>query len=501
MSVPLSTAATKIYDLVVLGAGSGGLEAAWNSAVLHNAKVAVIEPQLRHGPPLFSALGGTCVNVGCIPKKLMYYAAEQRISRDIFSGLGWKYSNDPVIDWTKMMEKKDAIISDINESYIGMFRDTKNLDLIQGWGVINSDAKSVRVYDSVPKNTDETSHMLQTKHILISTGSWPFQPPFEGIEHTITSNEFFYLQEKPKKAVIVGGGYIAMEFLSMLNGLGVEETHLVYRGNLPLKGFDVSVRTELLRQLHERKDMTLHLEDTIVSVSNGSSGKTVRTVNGKTLENVDCVIVCTGRRPRTAGIGLEDAGISLDSDTGAVTVDNFNRTNVDRVWAVGDVTDRVSLTPVAIHEGRCVADSMFGSSLQSIDHRCIPKAVFSIPSIACVGLTEEEVIAQKIDAEVYMTKFTPLKYNAIPEGNTLHKAVIKMIVRKADKVVIGVHMLESSASEAIQSVAVCIRMQAKISDFYSTIGLHPSSAEELCSMREPSYFLIQGKKCDTVADQ
>ncbi|KNH04069.1 hypothetical protein XU18_4637 [Perkinsela sp. CCAP 1560/4] len=506
MAISASVASAKIYDLVVLGAGSGGLEAAYNSAVLHNAKVVVVEPQLHHGPPLFSALGGTCVNIGCIPKKLMYYAAEERTNRGVSAAMGWKYQQDPHIDWKALMQKKDSIISNINESYLGMFRDTPNLELVQGWGVIGNDAKSVKVYDSAPGEKESlgeaSHHVLQAKNILVSTGSWPFKPPVEGIEHAITSNEFFYLPEKPEKVVIIGGGYIAMEFLCILHGLGVRETHLIYRGNLPLKGFDVSARTELLRQLQQRDGMAIHLDDTIqrIAPEAGTSLKTITTQKGTTLSGVECVITCTGRRPRTNHIGLEDSNIRISPETGAVLVDKYNRTNVDSVWAVGDVIDRVALTPVAIHEGRCVAESMFGKTPQSPEYEYIPKAVFSVPSMASVGMTEEEVIAQKMNAEVYMTKFTPLRFNAIPGSDDSHKALFKMIVRSSDKVVVGVHILETAASEIIQSVAVCLRMKAKISDFYNTIGLHPSSAEELCSMREPSYYFVSGEKCEKLVE-
>ena len=488
----------KIYDLVVLGAGSGGLEAAYNSAVTFNAKVAVIEPQIYHGPPLFSALGGTCVNVGCIPKKLMYYAAEKRASTEIFQGLGWNISGDAHINWTAFMKKKDALLREINDSYLGMFKETKNLEFIQGWGKLCAEKGKVEVYASGldAQSTEKAPTVLEAKNILISTGGWPYTPKIPGIEHAITSNELFYMDKRPKNVVIVGGGYIAMEFLCILNGLGVENVHLIYRGDLPLKGFDQTVRQELLRQLQGREGVTLHLNDVVKCIEKQNDDyKRVTTGKGVSLPDVDCIVFCTGRNPRSKFIGLEDAGVHVSSHSGSVIVDDYSRTTAQGVWAVGDVTDRVSLTPVAIAEGRSVADCMFGDKLQKVDYEFIPKAVFSIPPIASVGTSEETIITEKRDAEIYLTQFSPLRFSGCPE-NIKQKAVFKLVVDSHTKVVLGVHILEPSAPEIIQTVAVALKMGAKISDFYNTVGLHPSSAEELCSMRTPSYRIVSGSRVE-----
>ena len=489
----------KVYDLVVLGAGSGGLEAAYNSAVTYNAKVAVIEPQVYHGPPLYSALGGTCVNVGCIPKKLMYYASEKATNVEVLKSFGWKFHGEPYIEWRELMHKKDTLLREINDSYLEMFRDTKNLELISGWGRIGSDKHSVEVYEQVPEAQSPSQNIvtvLQAKNILVCTGSWPFKPAIPGIEHAITSNEFFYLQEKPKRVVIVGGGYIAMEFLSILHGLGVEHIHLVYRGDLPLKGFDSTLRVELLRQLKNKKNISLHLNENIKQIALQDDGfKHVVLENSDAIDNADTVIFCTGRNPRSENLGLEGVSVNITPGSGSIIVDECSRTNVDGIWAVGDVTDRIALTPVAIAEGRCVADSIFSGKPQKVDYACVPKAVFSTPPIASVGITEDYAVENKLSVEIYLTQFNPLRFSGCSDDKK-QKAVFKLVVDSDTKIVLGAHILEPSAPEVIQTVAVALKMKAKIADFYNTIGLHPSSAEELCCLRTPSYRIVEGSRLE-----
>eukprot|EP00760_Papus_ankaliazontas_P006375 PhM_4_TR1301/c1_g1_i1/m.105379/K00383/GSR, gor; glutathione reductase (NADPH) len=488
--LPLAQAAQKVYDLVVIGAGSGGLEAAWNIATTYKKSVAVVEPQINHGPPHYAALGGTCVNVGCVPKKLLVTAANYSHTFRDSVGFGWAEAASKKVDWEKLMKAKDDAVAGINKSYVGMFEDAK-MDLLLGWGSMK-DANTVLVCEEGPGKG--TAVEIKAKNTLIAVGGWPTRPNVPGIEHTITSNEAFYIKQRPSSVLIVGGGYIAVEFACIFNGLGVESTTLMYRGELFLRGFDSDVRSELRNQMKEYPGMNLVFGDNIAKIELQPDGqKKVTTENGQTFVT-DIVMYATGRHPRTDGLNLEGVGVALDAKSKAVLVDPQGRTNVSNIWALGDVTNRIQLTPVAIHEGDVVADSMFGEA-RSVDHNAVASAVFSIPPIGTVGLTDEAAAKKFPRVAVYKTRFKPLMHNIT--GFEYKGFLAKVVTDHSTGTVVGVHLLGSDAPEIIQGVAIAVKMGAKLKDFYSTIGVHPTSAEELCSMRTPDYFFVDGKKSET----
>eukprot|EP00667_Euglena_gracilis_P007883 EG_transcript_7967 len=483
------------YDLVVIGAGSGGLEAAYNSAVLHKARVAVVEPQLKHGPPHFAALGGTCVNVGCVPKKLLVIGAGYRHAFADSVGFGWNVDVGALRhDWGKMQAAKDAAVEGINQSYVEMFEEAK-MDLYQGWATVEPDGHTVAVHKRSPLNgvaeEDDRILTLRGRHLLIATGSWPRLPAIPGIEHAITSNEAFYLPTRPERVLIVGGGYIAVEFANILNGFGSAVT-LLYRGELFLRGFDRDVREELRAQMSQYPGLMLVFGDNPRAIERLEDGSLqVVTEKGATLV-VDAVLYAIGREPRSA-LGLEAAGVALTAAKG-VQVDEYGRTSVPHIFAIGDVTDRIQLTPVAIHEGAAVADTMFGEA-RPHDHRHVASAVFSVPPIGTVGLIEEAAAQQYPVVAVYKTSFTPMMHKV--SGAAYKKFLIKVVTDHSTGRVLGVHLLGADAAEIIQPVAIAVKMGATIRDFYTTIGVHPTSAEELCSMRTPSYYFVAGARSDT----
>ena len=485
-------AAKASYDLVVIGAGSGGLEAAWNAAVLYKQKVAVIDTQKEHGPPNYAALGGTCVNVGCVPKKLFVNGANFMESFKDSVGFGWDVKPESVgFNWKTLLAAKNKAVSGINESYVEMFQDAK-MDFVQGWAWFQ-DKNTVLVREA-PTADAKVLNELSAKTVLIATGGWPFKAEVPGVELAITSNEAFYLEDAPKRTLIVGGGYIAVEFASIFYSFrgqgGVVD--LAYRSSLFLRGFDTDVREELRDQMTARGINLMFNENVTKIEKNGDGSKKVTFTSGKTAD-YDVVMYATGRVPRTGQINIEASGVKLAKD-GAVEVDNFSKTNVEGVYAIGDVTNRVQLTPVAIHEGSAFADTVFGNKPTPVDHTNIPSAVFSIPQIGTVGLTQEDA-AKKFDTvAIYKTISNPLMHKI--SGNTYKRFSIKIVVDHATGTVIGVHICGADSGEIIQGVGIAVKMGAKISDFYRTIGVHPTSAEEICSLREPSYYLVKGTKVD-----
>ena len=458
------------------------------------AKVLVVEPQIFHGPPHFSAVGGTCVNVGCVPKKLLVQAANFYHNFQDAKGFGWNFPAFPKLEWGSLMQKKDKTIRSINESYIEMFKDAK-MDLVQGWGALGRDGKSVYITEDIDQRNEQSAieHTVKSEHILLSCGGWPIKPAIPGIEHVVTSNEVFYLSEQPNRVLIIGGGYIAVEFASILHGLGVPNIILLYRGELFLRGFDVDCRQELKAQLSKCPGVEIHFNEQATAIQSTSGKKCVFTNKGNIFRYLDLIICATGRQPRTAALGLQEAGVHI-AKNGAVNVNEFSQTSLANVWAVGDITDRVNLTPVAIHEGFRVAGNMFGNSQVPVDHTNIPSAVFSIPPIATVGILEENAASKFSRVAVYKTRFTPMMHQLTGAS---HKAVLMKLVSDYDTgLVVGVHLLGSDTPEMIQGVAVAVRLGAKVKDFYNTIGVHPTSSEELCSMRVPAYYYIDGKRSE-----
>ena len=442
------------YDFFVLGAGSGGVRAS-RIAASYGAKTAVVEERY---------LGGTCVNVGCIPKKLLVYASEFSDHFEDAAGFGWTVG-ERTVDWKKLIANKDKEINRLN----GIYR-----NLLEGAGaeIIEGTAQLVDDHTIAVDGKQYTS-----QQILVATGSWPTFPQTPGIEHAVTSNEAFYLDELPKRVIIVGGGYIAVEFATIFHGLGSEVTEL-YRGDLFLRGFDTDVR-EVLADEMQKRGMDLRFNSDVSRIEKTASGIKATLNDGRTLE-ADIIMYATGRLPKSKGIGLEEAGIEMN-DIGAVQVDEYSQTNIPHIHAVGDVTDRLNLTPMAIAEGHAVAETLFNNNPTKPSHVNVATAVFSHPNIGTVGLTEEEARQEYEAVDIYKSSFRALKHTLSGRDE---KTFMKIIVDQKSDRVIGCHMTGPEAGEIIQGLAVAIKCNATKAQFDSTIGIHPTSAEEFVTMRQ-----------------
>jgi len=438
---------------------------------------------------IYSAIGGTCVNVGCVPKKLMVYGSMMAPSHDLSGEYGWEStSGEPSTkthNWKKFIEKKNAEISRLNGIY-GRILGNAGVKTYEGRGAFKS-SHEVLVTDA-----DGKEEILTAETILIATGGWPFIPDVPGArEHAVTSNELFYLEERPERIVIVGGGYIAVEFACIFSGFG-SKVDLMYRRDLFLRGFDFDVRKHLASELEHNENLSIHFKTDPAKIEKNADGTfTVTTKDGEEFE-ADLVVFATGRNANTDKLNLEAAGVkSREGDF--IPVNEYSRTNVDNIYAVGDVTDRIALTPVALHEGHCFADTMYSAENldRKPDHEYVPSAVFSQPEIGSCGLPEHEAVEKHMDVTVFMSTFKPMLYTMT---DIAPKMLMKIIVEtKTDKVV-GVHIVGEHAAEMIQGVAIAMKMGATKKDFDKTIGLHPSSAEELVTMRSPSYFYKNGEK-------
>ncbi|GER06515.1 glutathione-disulfide reductase [Iodidimonas muriae] len=440
------------YDLFVIGAGSGGVRASRIAASL-GAKVAVAEEY---------RVGGTCVIRGCVPKKLMTYAAHFHEDFEDAVGFGWD-AVTPNFDWTKFIAAKDAEIDRLNGLYKKMLA-SNNVEVFESRATLE-DAHTVRMGDKT----------VTADTILVATGGTVNLPRTPGVEHAITSNEAFHLKELPKDIVIVGGGYIAVEFAGIFNGLGSNVT-LVYRRDRILRGFDEDLRIRLQKAMQD-KGIKILCHTDVEAIEKTGDGLSLTLNSGESLK-ADQLMYAIGRRPYTEGLGLERAGVALDTN-GAVTVDDYSRTNVENIYAVGDVTDRIALTPVAIKEGHAFALTRFKGTPVSPDHHNVASAVFSHPPIGTVGMTEDQAIDKLGDVDVYESDYRPMK-------NTLagrdERAYAKIIVDcKTDKVV-GIHMIGPDSPEIIQGFAVAIKMGLTKADLDKTVAIHPSSAEELVLM-------------------
>jgi glutathione reductase (NADPH) len=443
-------------DLFVVGAGSGGTRAARISAG-HGAKVMIAEE---------SRIGGTCVIRGCVPKKLLVYASRYGDNFRDAAGFGWEVGK-PVFHWPRLRDAVEAEITRLS----GLYRkglEASGVRIAQTRAVIE-DAHTVRL---------GTGERIVARNILVATGGWPsLEPAIPGGELGITSNEVFHLPELPKRMVVVGGGFIALEFASVFSRLGVD-VHVVHRGDNVLRGFEDDLRTRL-RDALQQTGITLHLGCTISRIEAGTAGlRLAHLSNGDVIE-AGVVLVATGRRPNTSGLGLEAAGVTLDG-VGAVVVDAQSRTSVPSIWAVGDVTNRVNLTPVAIREGHALADSLFGERPWTVDHSLYASAVFTTPELATVGMSEAVAIAKGHAVRVFQADFRPMR--ATISGGQ-ERVYMKLVVDAASDRVLGVHMLGEAAAEIIQSVAIAVTMGATKADFDRTIALHPSAAEEFVTMR------------------
>lgn len=447
------------YDLFVIGAGSGGVRAA-RIASGYGARVAVAEEY---------RVGGTCVIRGCVPKKLLVYASHFPDYFEDAEGYGWSRP-ESAFDWSKLIANKDAEIDRLNGIYI---RNLKSA----GVTIFQSRAEFVDAHTVRLTGLEKT---VTAERILIATGGTPnVDAQMPGLEHTITSNEAFHLEEMPKRVIVAGGGYIAVEFACIFHGLGAE-THLIYRGEQILRGFDGEVRKFLYDEM-TKKGIHIHLNDVFAKVEKKADGLHVHTKKGKEIV-VDQAMLAIGRKPAVKGLGLEKAGVKLDA-RGAIAVDGFSKTNIENIYAVGDVTDRVNLTPVAIREGHAFADTVYGGKTVTVDHSCIATAVFSQPEIGTVGLSQEEAEAAYGDIDIYRSTFRPMK-NILPGRD--EKMLMKVIVDARSDRVLGCHIVGPDSGEMAQLLGIALKMGATKADFDQTMAVHPTAAEELVTMRSAS---------------
>jgi glutathione reductase (NADPH) len=442
------------YDLFTIGAGSGGVRASRYAARL-GARVAVAEERY---------LGGTCVNAGCIPKKLFSFAAHYGEDIGDAAAYGWRVA-PPAFDWPTLLANKDREIERLNAAYAKLLTGV-GVTLIHGRATL-ADAHSV----------DIGGRRISARYILVATGGWPVVPPVPGAEHAISSNEAFHLGELPRRVLVVGGGYIAVEFASIFNGLGVDTT-LVYRGERLIKGFDADLGGFLAGQM-EHKGVRIRFRSSIARIAR--DGALQATLGDGSVLEADCVMYATGRAPHTRGLGLEHAGVNLATN-GAVIVDANFQSSVPSIYAVGDVIDRVQLTPVALAEGMLVAESLFGSGGHSLDYAGIPTTIFSNPNVGTVGLSEAEARARHGGVDVYRTTFGALRHQLTGSGE---KVLMKLVVEQKTGRVLGVHMVGPDAGEIIQGFAVALKCGATKSHFDTTLGIHPTVAEEFVTLREP----------------
>ena len=443
------------YDLFVIGAGSGGVRAA-RIAASHGARVAVAE-EFR--------IGGTCVIRGCVPKKLLVYGSSFAHELDDAAQFGWTLG-ERSFDWSKLRDFVARDVDRLEKAYTATL-DNNQVDHFHERAVVTG-ANSVRL---------ASGREVSAAHILVATGAWPVMPEFPGNEHCITSNEVFDLPALPRRVVIQGAGYIALEFAGIFNALGCRVT-VVNRSDQILRGYDESLRDRLL-QITMARGIDYRFNSPIERVEKQVDGSLALTTRDHDPLAADIVLVATGRRPNTAGLGLESAGIALGKN-GEVPVDESNRTTCPSIHAVGDVTDRVQLTPVAIREGHAFADPVFGGTPRPIDYTNIPSAVFSQPPLAGVGLTEAQARVQFREIKVFTSDFRPMKNMFADHAE---RGLYKLVVDAASDRVLGVHMIGPEAPEVLQAAAIAVKAGLTKADFDATVALHPSMAEELVLMR------------------
>ncbi|ANF27177.1 glutathione-disulfide reductase [Stutzerimonas stutzeri] len=446
------------FDLFVIGAGSGGVRAA-RFAAGYGARVAVAESRY---------LGGTCVNVGCVPKKLLVYGAHY--AEDIHEAEGYGWTIDGArFDWASLIANKDREIQRLNGIY-------KNLLTDSGVTLLQAHARLVDAH-----TVEVDGKHYSAEHILIATGGWPFVPEIPGREHAITSNEAFYLDALPRRVLVVGGGYIAVEFASIFHGCGAD-TKLLYRGELFLRGFDGALRDHLKDELI-KKGLDLQFNADIARIDKQADGTLLATLeDGRTLE-ADCIFYATGRQPMLDGLGLENVDVALDK-RGFVAIDEQFRTSTPSILAIGDVIGRIQLTPVALAEGMAVARQLFKpEEYRPVDYHNIATAVFSLPNMATVGLTEEQAREQGHKVVLFESRFRPMKQTMT---DSLERSLMKLVVDADTDKVLGCHMAGPEAGEIIQGLAVALKAGATKRIFDDTVGIHPTAAEEFVTMRTPT---------------
>ncbi|MEI7444291.1 MAG: glutathione-disulfide reductase [Burkholderiales bacterium] len=445
------------YDLFTIGAGSGGVRAS-RVAAGHGARVAVAEDH---------RVGGTCVIRGCVPKKLLTYAAHFAQDFEDAAGYGWTVGR-PEFSWPTLKAAKDREIARLE----GIYR-----NLLKGSGVTAIDGRAV-VVD--PHTVEVGGRRVTARHILVATGGAPSRPAFPGAALCITSNEAFELAELPRRVLVIGGGYIAVEFSGIFRGLGSSVT-LAYRGDQVLRGFDDDVRSHLATELVRHGiDLRLHATpESVERLPDGTLRVALRTSAGLESHVVDAVMLATGRAPATRGMGLAEVGVELDAD-GGIVVDAYGATRVPSLHAVGDVTNRIALTPVAIREGAALAATLFGGRPTPVDHADIPHAVFSDPPVGAVGLTEQQARARSDAVTIFKATFRPLK--ATLSGRE-QKTLMKLVVDADTQRVVGAHMVGPDAPEIIQGIAIAVKAGLTKAQFDATVAIHPTAAEEFVTMR------------------
>ncbi len=444
------------FDLFVIGAGSGGVRAA-RVAAAHGARVGICEE---------SRVGGTCVIRGCVPKKLLVYASHFAEDFEDARGFGWEVG-PARFDWPRLIRAKDREIDRLNQVYLRLLADS-GVTLFEQRGTLAG-----------PHEVVLGDRSVRAGHILIATGGRPWVPELPGIEHAITSNEAFYLPELPPRVAVIGGGFIACEFAGIFNGMGASVTQ-IYRGDAVLRGFDGDVRRVVSTELRN-KGIDLRLEADIARIDKTGAGLELTLTDGELL-TVDQLLYATGRVPNVRGLGLQNAGVAVRAD-GRVVVDEYSRSNVPHIYAVGDVTSRVNLTPVAIYEGHAFADTVFGGQDRPVSHEFVPSAVFSQPPVGTVGYAEEVATHHIGPVDVYLSEFRPMKHTLSGRNE---KMLMKLIVARETERVVGIHIVGPDAPEIVQGFAVAVKSGLTKTQFDSTIGIHPTAAEELVTMRKPA---------------
>lgn len=444
------------YDLFVIGAGSGGVRAA-RLAAGYGARVAIAE-EFRYG--------GTCVIRGCVPKKLYVYASRFKGGFEDAAGFGWQLG-DTRFNWPALVAAKEAEITRLSGIYASVLdnADVKRFD------------RRAEIVSPHEVRLHPSGEVISAARILVAVGGTPFTPDIPGADLGITSNEAFDLPELPGSLAVIGGGYIAVEFASIFNGLGVE-TQLIYRGPSVLRGFDEDIRAGLTEALSGR-GIKVVLNASPAKIEKANNSLLLQLDDGQEIET-GAVMFATGRVPATSGLGLENAGVNC-RDNGAIVVDDYSQSSCPSIYAVGDVTDRVALTPVAIREGAAFAETVYNNHKLSVDHDLIPTAVFSEPEVGTIGLSEEEAINRYGAVDVFKSVFNPMK-NTL--GGRVEKTIMKMIVKADDGRVLGVHILGPDAGEIVQGLGIAMKMGATKADFDATMALHPSAAEELVTMKD-----------------
>lgn len=440
------------YDLFTIGAGSGGVRASRMSAAF-GAKVAIAEERY---------LGGTCVNVGCIPKKLLVYASHYSDDFQDAAGYGWTAGGR--FDWAKLIANKNTEIQRLNGIYRRLLTDA-------GVTVIEAHAEIIDRHTVLIDGKKITA-----QYLLVAVGSWPMVPRFPGSEHAITSNETFYLRALPKRVIIVGGGYTGVEFAGIFHGLGARTTQL-YWNELFLRGFDIDIRRSLAEEMRKR-GIDLRFKADIIRIEKSDTGLRATLTDGSIIE-ADQILYATGRLSNTPKLGLENIGVGL-KENGAVIVDAYSQSTVENIYAIGDCTDRMMLTPVAIAEGMAVAHTLFNNKPTKPNYLNVPTAIFSAPNCGTVGLTEDDARANGFEIDIYRSRFKPLKHTLSGRDE---RTMMKLVVDRTSDRVLGCHMVGADAGEIIQGLAIALNCRATKAQFDATIGIHPTAAEEFVTMR------------------